>query len=140
MTGFKDGAASNSPFGGNDDTNDDDTDDNDTLSNNSDSLGNAKHGANGQTSDETDDTTELSGDGLPWIYQRNSITDGREKTVQLHLQRSTLDDQREAKTQIEQQLGESVRKADLREAALLVGLQHVDETADLLRNWGYDFE
>jgi polysaccharide deacetylase 2 family uncharacterized protein YibQ len=78
--------------------------------------------------------------GLPWIYERDSITDGRTKTVQLHLQDSTLDEQRSVRTDIEDQLGESVKKADLREAALLIGFQQVDAVADQLREWGYDFE
>ncbi|MBZ6496945.1 hypothetical protein [Natrinema longum] len=89
---------------------------------------------------DTTSTSTSSGTGLPWIYERNSITDGRAQTVQLHLQQSTLDRQREGKRDIEALLGESIKKADLREAALLVGLEHLDEIADQLREWGYDFE
>ena len=74
---------------------------------------------------------------LPWILRRNSITDGREQTVQLHLQEETLNVQRTQKSIIESRLGESVRKADLREAALLVGLQHTDDVVDVLEEWGY---
>lgn len=74
---------------------------------------------------------------IPWILRRNSITDGREQTVQLHLQESTLDVQRTQKIAVESRLGESVRKADLREAALLVGLQHTDAVVDVLEEWGY---
>ncbi|GAB6878430.1 hypothetical protein JCM17823_07040 [Halorubrum gandharaense] len=77
---------------------------------------------------------------IPWILRRSSITDGREQTVQLHLQESTLKLQREQKTEIEAQLGESVRKADLREAALLVGLQQTDDVIGVLREWGYALE
>jgi len=43
------------------------------------------------------------------------------------------------KSDVESVLGESV-KSHLREAALLVGLEHVDEVADQLREWGYDFQ
>lgn len=77
---------------------------------------------------------------IPWLLRRNSITDGREQTVQLHLQEQTLDLQREQKTRVEAELGEGVRKADLREAALLVGLQQLDDVADVLREWGYALE
>lgn len=77
---------------------------------------------------------------LPWIHRRNSITDGRENTKQLHLQDSTVDFEREQQSEIETILGESVTKADLREAALLVGLTHVDEVAEQLQEWGYAFE
>ncbi|PHQ38073.1 hypothetical protein DJ69_13485 [Halorubrum persicum] len=74
---------------------------------------------------------------IPWVLRRNSITDGREQTVQLHLQEETLNVQRTQKSIIESRLGESVRKADLREAALLVGLQHTDDVVDVLEEWGY---
>jgi len=77
---------------------------------------------------------------IPWILRRNSITDGREQTVQLHLQEDTLNVQRTQKSIIESRLGESVRKADLREAALLVGLQHTDDVVDVLEGWGYALE
>lgn len=83
---------------------------------------------------------ESSTPQLPWIHRRNSITDGREKTVQLHLQESTVDTERSSKSDAEEALGESVSKADLREAALLVGLEHVDEVAELLKEWGYAIE
>ena len=74
---------------------------------------------------------------IPWILRRNSITDGRDQTVQLHLQKETMDVQRKQKSLIEARLGESVRKADLREAALLVGLQHTDDVVNVLKEWGY---
>jgi len=77
---------------------------------------------------------------LPWIHRRSSITDGREKTVQLHLQADTVDAERAGKSDVERLLGESVKKADLREAALLVGLEHEDEVAEVLREWGYAVE
>ena len=77
---------------------------------------------------------------LPWTLTRNSITDGRDQTVQLHLQRSTVEAQREAARTLEAELGETVKKADLREAALLVGLERVDEVAATLREWGYDLD
>ena len=74
---------------------------------------------------------------LPWIHRRSSITDGRENTKQLHLQDSTVAVEREQRSEIESLLGESVKKADLREAALIVGLAHVDEVAEQLEEWGY---
>jgi hypothetical protein len=135
MTGFKDGAASGDPFGGGDDG---DSDETSTDSDEPDAAGDGSQSLDAPERENEDETA--TSDGLPWIYQRNSIKDGREKTVQLHLQSSTLDDQREAKADAEQRLGESVKKADLREAALLVGLEHVDEVVTTLRQWGYDVE
>lgn len=137
MTGFKDGAASDSPFGSDDDEQvDEDESTTETTELDIDTSVNETSG----TDNSNDENERPSTDGLPWIYQRNSITDGREKTVQLHLQSSTLDEQREAKAGVEQRLGESVKKADLREAALLVGLKNLDEVASTLREWGYDIE
>ncbi|TKX59797.1 hypothetical protein EXE48_13570 [Halorubrum sp. ASP1] len=94
---------------------------------------------------ETDDTVEsgtnsTSAREIPWVLRRNSITDGRDQTVQLHLQEETMNVQRKQKSLIEARLGESVRKADLREAALLVGLQHTDDVVDVLQEWGYNLE
>ena len=81
--------------------------------------------------------SNTSAGDIPWILRRNSITDGREQTVQLHLQEETMNVQRTQKSLVENRLGESVRKADLREAALLVGLQHTDDVVDVLKQWGY---
>ena len=85
---------------------------------------------------ETGMNNTSAGD-IPWVLRRNSITDGRDQTVQLHLQKETMDVQRKQKALVEARLGESVRKADLREAALLVGLQHTDDVVDVLKQWGY---
>lgn len=139
MTGFKSGASSDDPLGGDESGDDNGTNDTPSLSSDGTGTGDTRT-AESDREDTTNNTTESASSGLPWIYERNSITDGRSKTVQLHLQRSTLQDQRTARSDIEVQLGEEVQKADLREAALLVGLQHIDEVADQLREWGYDIE
>ena len=89
---------------------------------------------------ETEATDSATSSGLPWIYQRSSITDGRAKTVQLHLQQETLGKERDVKTEIESQIGETVNKADLREAAYLVGLAHLKDINDQLSEWGYNAE
>lgn len=127
MTGFKDGASTDDPLG-----NDDDEQDESTASVPDSRIETPDQPSNAETQ------TVSAGTGLPWIYERSSITDGREKTVQLHLQDSTVDQQREVKTDVETLLDESVKKADLREAALLVGFQHSEEIAAKLREWGYD--
>lgn len=81
--------------------------------------------------------TNTKSSEIPWLLRRNSITDGREQTVQLHLQEETMNVQRTQKSIIESRLGEGVRKADLREAALLVGLQQTDDVVEVLEEWGY---
>lgn len=137
MGGFKSGAAdddwdSTEPTGEPDTTSEtEDTTESTTRSSTSDTPDAAIH----STSDSVSQTARRD---LPWILTRNSITDGREQTVQLHLQQSTVTTQREATRTLESELGEQVKKADLREAALLVGLQHTDEIAATLREWGYD--
>jgi len=126
MTGFKDGASTDDPFSG------DENQDEPTASVTESGLDEPLRSSNKETSAVSTDT------GLPWIYERSSITDGREKTVQLHLQDHTVDQQRAVKTDVEALVDESVKKADLREAALLVGFQHSEEIAAKLREWGYD--
>lgn len=126
MTGFKDGASTDDPFSG------DENQDEPTASVTESGLDEPLRSSNKETSAVSADT------GLPWIYERSSITDGREKTVQLHLQDHTVDQQRAVKTDVEALVDESVKKADLREAALLVGFQHSEEIAAKLREWGYD--
>ncbi|MFP8953633.1 hypothetical protein ACLI4Z_11760 [Natrialbaceae archaeon A-arb3/5] len=142
MTGFKSGASADDPFS---DGIDDESDATATAAStpdveetDSDSAGHTDH----ESSTDAKQTSDAAIDhnGLPWIYERNSITDGRRKTVQLHLQQTSLDRERDARLDVEDSLGESVKKADLREAALLVGLDHIDEVATQLREWGYDFD
>lgn len=89
---------------------------------------------------ESATTVSSKYDMLPWVLTRSSITDGRQNTVQLHLQNSTSEFERQQHSEIEQLLKEDVKKADLREAALLIGLQHSGEVADKLREWGYAIE
>jgi len=54
--------------------------------------------------------TQSSQRNLPWVLTRNSITDGREQTVQLHLQQSTVNTQRETTRTLEAALGEPVKR------------------------------
>ncbi len=143
MTGFKSGASSDDPLGSGGNSSDD-NDATDTSSDRNDHSGSGDFRSKTSESETTKQNfTPASApvDGeLPWIYHRNSITDGREKTVQLHLQNESLERERQQKSTIQEELGESVKKADLREAALLVGLEHIDEVAKQLREWGYDIE
>jgi len=133
MTGFKSGASDDDPLGGDDsDTEADATGTSDVAETQSPRLSTSEAETNG-----IQEQTGSASSELPWIFDRSSITDGREKTVQLHLQQSTLDTQRQAKSDVESALGEPVKKADLREAAIIIGLQQVDELTDILEEWGY---
>lgn len=113
MTGFKSGA---SPSGLDDDENDEESGANETSNSTQKTEQRSPMTSSQEESEETKPTTSTALSGLPWIYQRSSITDGRAKTVQLHLQQETLDKERDVKTKIESQMGETVNKADLREA------------------------
>jgi hypothetical protein len=133
MTGFKSGASDDDPLGsGDSDTEDDTTSSSDVAETQSSTLSSSEPELN--TTQEENSTNRSE---LPWIFDRSSITDGREKTVQLHLQQSTLDTQRQAKSDVESSIGETVKKADLREAAIIVGLQRVEDITDILEEWGY---
>lgn len=123
MTGFKSGAS-----------------DDDPLESESEETSEAESpviaGGSDTETDEPITETASTSSGLPWIYARNGITDGRARTVQLHLQQSTLRREQNALRDVD--IDESVNKADLREAAYLVGLSQLDDVAAQLRDWGYD--
>jgi hypothetical protein len=137
MTGFKEGAAS-SGLGSDDDENDEGDEPSNQLQEETQNEPQQSRETELITSDEPTNSSSSETSAIPWIYRRSGITDGREKTVQLHLQQSTLEDEVTQLSEIEDLVGESVKKADLREAAYLVGLNHLDEVADHLREWGYD--
>ncbi|EMA18008.1 hypothetical protein [Haloarcula argentinensis] len=131
MTGFKSGASDDDPLGS-------DESDEDMVTERSDVT--ETPATSVETNKPERRSAELStpsGSELPWIFDRSSITDGREKTVQLHLQQSTLDSQRQTRSDVESELGETVKKADLREAAIIVGLEQVDDLTEILEEWGY---
>lgn len=92
------------------------------------------------TASDVDDTADEQNHALPWLYRRENARDGRGKTKQLHLQQTTAQRESAFKSDVESELGQSVQLTDLREAALLVAMDHVDEVGDQLREWGYDFD
>lgn len=126
MTGFKDGASS-SPF-----DDDEDADEPDTTPN-------SPTAANPDRQDtEAANLSPTENDGLPWIYRRENACDGRPKTKQLHLQETTARQETQFRSDVETELDESIELTDLREAAVMVAMNHVDEVAAQLREWGYD--
>ena len=123
MTGFKEGA---SPSGFDDDVNEEESSD---------------EGESSPTeTSAASSVTEESESGLPWKYRRENARDGRPKTKQIHLQQSTARQEDTFRGAVQSELEEDVELTDLREAALLVAMDHVDEVADQLREWGYDYE
>jgi hypothetical protein len=140
MTGFKEGA-SDSPFDESDDDEDAHADSATTAAGapettpeptDSRDTGEVTGGSQGGTSG---DRTETS---IPWVLARDSVHAQR-SARQVHLQDDTLTREREFRNTVERALNETVELTDLREAALLVAMDHPEEVADKLREWGYDY-
>lgn len=77
---------------------------------------------------------------LPWIHRRDGVKQDRTpKTI--HYTEHTIErERRELVDDVEEALGEEPELTDVREAAYLVGMNHVDEVAEVLREWGYAIE
>jgi hypothetical protein len=102
-----------------------------------------------QDTDEPEDVLEESPtseprrpskDEIPYIYRRDRVTD--ERTLYSFYLRSEVYEpvEEDCRHAVQQQLGEPVPKADLREAMLLFAARHPDGVADELRKLGYDIE
>lgn len=90
--------------------------------------------------DTETEETKSSKQSLPWIYSRDSVQDGRVRTVQLHLQSEANRRDREFRAELQARSSENLKKADFREALFLAGLDHLDEAIDILEDWGYEFD
>lgn len=77
---------------------------------------------------------------LPWIHRRDGVKDGRSHKTIHYTEHTLKRERRELIGALEDELGEDVELTDAREAAYLVGMDHVDEIADILREWGYAIE
>ncbi|WP_435102840.1 hypothetical protein [Halarchaeum sp. P4] len=75
---------------------------------------------------------------LPYIYRRDKVKDERPDVHQLFVRDETDSQARDAERDLEKLLGEDVYRLDAREAIYLAGMRHLDEAADVLREWGYD--
>lgn len=90
-------------------------------------------------SEISDSSTALSGDELPYIFDRNGVKHDR-KMIQYFLRSETETLETEVKHAVEQELGTDVYLTDIREALVRIGAEHIDEVADELREWGYRYE
>ena len=77
---------------------------------------------------------------LPWIHRRDGVKDGRSHKTIHYTEHTLKRERRELIGALEDELGEDVELTDVREAAYLVGMDHVDEIAGVLREWGYAIE
>lgn len=88
--------------------------------------------------DSPAEDVEESNESLPWAVQRDSVKSGREM-VQFFLQADTQSEEREFERDVEDAAGYDVLLTDLREAAYLVAMNHPDEVAEILDEWGCEF-
>ena len=73
---------------------------------------------------------------IPYKFRRDGVQDGRDR-VPLFLQGDTKSAERDSLRELEERFDDDVSLTDLREALVLVGLQHLDEVESHLEEWGY---
>lgn len=89
--------------------------------------------------DGTADAAEDDDDGgVPWAVERSSVKAEREM-VQFYLRESTLEAEEVFQREVAETAGYTPYVTDLREAAYLVAMDHPDEVADLLDEWGCEY-
>lgn len=93
--------------------------------------------------DESDDGGSNDGEsdsgGIPYVYRRDTVKEGRDQ-IPIFLREHVREGERDLRRELESLLGEDVAKTDLREAAMVVAQRHPELVADVLREWGYDYE
>jgi hypothetical protein len=73
---------------------------------------------------------------IPYKFRRDGVQDKRSR-VPLFLQDGTKRGERDAQRELEARFDDAVSLTDLREALVLVGLEHLDEVEGQLEDWGY---
>ncbi|MFC5973567.1 hypothetical protein ACFPYI_19740 [Halomarina salina] len=73
---------------------------------------------------------------IPYKFRRDGVQDGRDR-VPLFLMPDTKSAERDALRELEDRFDDDVSLTDLREALMMVGLDHLDEVAGHLEGWGY---
>jgi hypothetical protein len=73
---------------------------------------------------------------IPYKFRRDGVQDGRNR-VPLFLQKETKNAERDAQRELEDRFDDDVSLTDLREALVMVGLEHLDEVERQLEEWGY---
>ena len=88
------------------------------------------------TTSESNGQTQQRTMQIPYKFRRDGVQDGRDR-VPLFLMPDTKSAERDALREIEDRFDDDVSLTDLREALMMVGLNHLDEVADHLEEWGY---
>ncbi|MGQ4555351.1 hypothetical protein [Halobellus sp. GM3] len=73
---------------------------------------------------------------IPYKFRRDGVQDGRNR-VPLFLTPETKNGERDALRELEDRFDENVSLTDLREALVMVGLDHRSEVEAQLEEWGY---
>lgn len=93
-----------------------------------------------ESSTRTDETDEgLNQDDIPWVLRRSRVKDDRPEMIPVYVREETADRESEFMRAVEDAVGKDVYKFDLREAAMLVAMNHPEEVAEQLNSWGYEY-
>lgn len=95
--------------------------------------------SDGDDAKEESGATEGGGDGLPWAVERNSVKSEREM-VQFYLRGFVQERESRFQREVESKTGYDTYLTDVREAAYLVAMDHPDEVAELLDEWGCEYD
>jgi hypothetical protein len=133
MTGMKEGAGED-PF----------AEDDSAMTGGSDAGPDGEHdsasasGSESADEREPDRSAESSSAGfrIPYKFRRDGVQDGRDR-VPLFLHDETKRAERDALHDLEGRFDDDVSLTDLREALVMVGLDHLDEVEGQLEEWGY---
>lgn len=148
MVGMKSGSGDD-PFAEEDDNRAGDEDDREPAEESSAAGDDPFEAGETVTEEKTSRTNALPGvpehpaDGehaLPWIHRRDGVKDDRSHKTIHYTEHTLKRERRELIGALEDELGEDVELTDAREAAYLVGMDHVEDVANLLREWGYAIE
>ncbi|QKY22276.1 hypothetical protein B4589_017935 (plasmid) [Halolamina sp. CBA1230] len=96
----------------------------------------------GETDSDSSSTSTTSDEySLPYYQRRGSVKEDRDDVLQFFVREDTAQGEDELERAVANELDirpKELYKLDLREAALLVAMEHPEEVADKLREWGYE--
>jgi len=91
-------------------------------------------------SSDTEDSPEKP--EIPRIMARSSVKENRDSVLQFFVTEDTAQQEDAFERAVADALEirtKDLMKLDLREAAYLVAMQHPEETAEILNDWGYEY-
>ena len=130
MTGMKEGAGED-PFAEDTTTDHDSSSSSRTESTTESSTGDSSSTSPGGSGGSSRRTMQI-----PYKFRRDGVQDGRDR-VPLFLKPDTKSAERDALRELEERFDADVSLTDLREALVMVGLEHLDEVEGELEEWGY---